>query len=57
MEFLRAFNKTLFVREQRVELVDTDLVAQLVSGTLEASKKNAAKSESHAQLPPKSARA
>ena len=57
MEFLRAFNKTLFVREQRVELVDTDLVAQLVSGTVEASKKNAAKSESNAQLPLKSARA
>jgi hypothetical protein len=57
MEFLRAFNKTLFVREQRVELVDTDLVAQLVSGTVEASKKNAAKSESNTQLPPKSAQA
>jgi predicted aspartyl protease len=57
MEFLRAFNKTLFVREQRVELVDTDLVAQLVSGTVEASKKNAAKSEPNTQLPPKSAQA
>jgi len=56
MEFLRAFNKTLFVRDPRVELVDTDLVAQLVSGTLEANKKNDVKAETLTQ-PPKSARA
>jgi predicted aspartyl protease len=55
MEFLRAFNKTLFVRGQQVELVDTDLVAQLVSGTLEASKKNDVKAESQNRPPPKSA--